>query len=58
MCISTGNFVHFFLGVMPFLKIEYGQNETFTTETVCQFNSSETAQQNFLKLCNNEGHNV
>ena len=40
----------FFLGVLPFLNIEYGQNERYTTETVCQFNSSETAQQNFLKL--------
>ena len=29
-----------------------------TTETVCQHNSDETAQQNFLKLCSNEGHNV
>ena len=29
-----------------------------TTETVCQRNSPETAQQNFLKLCCNEGHNV
>ena len=28
-----------------------------TTETVGQRNSSETAQQNFLKLCSNEGHN-
>ncbi|XP_078325935.1 uncharacterized protein LOC111122494 isoform X2 [Crassostrea virginica] len=29
-----------------------------TTKTVCQHNSSETAQQNFLKLCSDEGHNV
>ena len=29
-----------------------------TTETVCRRNSSETAQQNFSKLCSNEGHNV
>ena len=29
-----------------------------TTETVCQQNSSETAQQNFMKLCSNDGHNV
>ena len=28
-----------------------------TTETVCQRNSTE-AQQNFRKLCSNEGHNV
>ena len=24
----------------------------------CQRNSSETAQQNFVKLCSDEGHNV
>ena len=29
-----------------------------TTKTVCQRNSTETAQQNFLKLCSNEGHNA
>ena len=29
-----------------------------TTETVCQHNSSETAQQNFLKLCGCEGHTM
>ena len=27
-----------------------------TTKTVCQRNSSETAQQNFLKLCSNKGY--
>ena len=29
-----------------------------TTETVCQRNSSETAQQNYVKLCRYEGYNV
>ena len=29
-----------------------------TTETVCQRNSSETAQQNFVKLCSCEGHTM
>ena len=29
-----------------------------TTETVCQRNSSETVQQNLVKLCRNKGHNV
>ena len=29
-----------------------------TTEKVCQRNSSETAQQNVVKLCSNEGHYV
>ena len=30
----------------------------YTTDPVCQRNSYETARQNFLKLCSNEGHNV
>ena len=29
-----------------------------TTWTICQRNSSETAQQNFVKLCSCEGHNM
>ena len=29
-----------------------------TTETFCQRNSYEAAQQNFIKLCSYEGHNV
>ena len=29
-----------------------------TTETVCKRNSSETAQQNFLKLCSCEGQTM
>ena len=29
-----------------------------TTETVCQRTSSETAQQNFVKLCSYEGHTM
>ena len=29
-----------------------------TTETVCERNSSETAQHNFMKLCSYEGHTV
>ena len=29
-----------------------------TTDTVCQRNSSEAAQQNFVKLLSYEGHNV
>ena len=53
MCIFTGNFDSIFLRVTPYLA-----KMKDTTETVCQRNSSETAQQNFLKLCSNEGHNV
>ena len=30
----------------------------FTTETAYQRNSSETAQQNLIKLCSFKGHNV
>ena len=29
-----------------------------TNETVFQLNSSEVAQQNFVKICSNEGLNV
>ena len=29
-----------------------------TTEVVCQRNSAEAAQQNFVKLCSDEGHCV
>ena len=29
-----------------------------TTETVCQGNSSDTAQQNYMKLCSYEGLNL
>ena len=47
MCISTENFDSiFFLGIMSFLKFD--QNED-TTESVCQRNSSEIAQQKFPK---------
>ena len=49
MRISTGNFDSiFYLGVTPFLNLE----------TVCQRNSSETAHQNFVKLCSCEGHTM
>ena len=44
------NYALFKLGNMTKIK--------FTTETVCQRISSETAQQNFVKLCSNERHNV
>ena len=50
-CIFTENFV---LDVMLFFyllaKIKY------TTETVCQRNSSETSQQIFIELCSYDGH--
>ena len=50
-------YVIFFHGVMPLLNLGIWPKLN-TTGTVCQHNSSETAQQNFLKLSSNEGHNV
>ena len=61
MRISTGYIDSiFFLGVTPFFELRYSakMKDTCTTETVCQRNSSETAQKNFLKLCSNKGYNV
>ena len=58
MRISTGNFDSFFFSVLRPFELRNLAKIKDTTETVCQRNSSETAQQNFLKLCSNEGHNV
>ena len=59
MCISTGNFDSIiFLGVTPFLNLEKLAKMKDTTETVCQHISTGTAQQNFMKLCSYEVHNV
>ena len=44
-----------FLGVTPFFELRNLAKIKDTTETVCQRNSSEAAQQNFLKFCSNEG---
>ena len=51
--------------LIPFFSLNYALFELRnltkkkdTTETVGQRNSSETAQQNLVKLCSNEGHNV
>ena len=49
---------HFFLGVTPFLNLEIWPKWKILLNTVCKRNSSETAQQSFVKLCSNEGHNV
>ena len=45
---------------MPFLNLDLTKmkDTTCVLKTVCQCNFSETAQQNSLKLCSNEGHNV
>ena len=59
MCIYTGNFdLIFFLGAMPLFELRNLTKMKDTTETVGQHNSTETAQQNCVKLCSYEGHNV
>ena len=59
MCISTGNFYSFFfLGEMPLFELRNLTKMKDTTEIVGQYNSTETAQQNCVKLCSYEGHNV
>ena len=57
MCISTGNFDAIFcLGAMPLFELRNLTKMKDTTETVGQRNSTETAQQNCVKLCSYEGH--
>ena len=59
MCISTGHFDSiFFLGAMPLFELRNLTKMKDTTETVGQHNSTETAQQNCVKLCSYEGHNM
>ena len=59
MCIFTGNFDSiFFLGAMPLFELRNLTKMKDTTESVGHHNSTETAQQNCVKLCSNEGHNV
>ena len=59
MCIFTGHFDSiFFLRAMPLFGLRNLRKMIDTTETVGQHNSSETAPQNFLKLCSYEGHNM
>ena len=50
--------IQFFFSESALFELKNLAKMKDTTETVCQRNSSETAQQNFLKLCSNEGHNV
>ena len=58
MCISTGHVdLIFFLGAMPLFELNLTKMKD-TTETVGQHNSTETAQQNCVKLCSYEGHSV
>ena len=59
MCISTGHFdVIFFLETMLLFELRKLTKMKDTTEKVCQHNSTEKAQQNWVKLCSYEGHNV
>ena len=51
-------FIQFFSRNYALFKLTNLAKMKDTTETVCQRNSAETAQQNFLKLNGNEGHNV
>ena len=46
--------LHFFWELSTFWTWRYGQNK-YTTETVCLRSSSETAQEDFVKLCSYEG---
>ena len=48
----------FFLGAMSLFELRNLTKMKDTTETVGQHNSTETAQQNCVKLCSYEGHNV
>ena len=50
--------IQFFSQSYPLFELRNLAKMKDTTKTVCQCNSSETTQQNFLKLCSNKGHNV
>ena len=59
--ISTGNSDStFFLGVMPLFKLRNLTKikDTYILKTDRQRNSTETTQQNFVKLCSYEEYNV
>ena len=59
MRISTGNFDSiFFCSGYAIFELRNLAKMKDTAETVCQHNSSETAQQNFVKLCSCEGHTM
>ena len=50
MHISTGKSDSIFLGVMPLFEHRNLTKIEDTTQNVCQRNSTETAQHNFVKL--------
>ena len=55
ICISTGNFDSIFPLNYPLFELRNLTKMKDTTETVCQYNSTETAQQNFVKLSSYDG---
>ena len=50
--------IQFFFSELPLFELRNLAKMKDTTETFCQHNSSETAQQNFMKLCIFEGHTM
>ena len=60
LCISTGNSDSIFISgsKAPFELINFTKIKITILKTVRQCNSPETAQQNFMKLCSYEGHNM
>ena len=50
--------IQFFFSEYALSKLRNLAKMKDTTETFCQHNSTEATQQNFLKLCSNEGHNI
>ena len=50
--------IQFFLELCPFFNLEIWPKFKILLKTVHQNNSTETAQQNCVKLCSHEGHNV
>ena len=57
MCISTGHVdLIFFLEAMPLFELRNLTKMKDTTETVGQH--TKTSQQNCVKICYYEGHNV
>ena len=59
MCISIGNFDSiFFSRSYALFELRHLDKMKDTTKTACQHNFFDTAQQNFMKRCSYEGHNV
>ena len=57
--ISTRILIHFFFWeICPFFNLEIWPKLEILLKTVRQRSSTETAQQNFVKLCSYKGHKV